>query len=131
MPSRAYLQKPIRTPCIGDLRDQVRLLRRAIQPPLGSATDFEEAFTEVAKPWADIRTTQGVAFFDGVSGVDIPVTHVIYLRLRSDIDTETWVELPSGTRLRVLRAEDPEELGNWLKLTCTERGPDNLRSARA
>lgn len=130
MPKRAFLPAPRRTPCIGDLTQQVRLLARAIQPPVAGATDFSERFTEVAKPWADVRTTQGTTFFDGTTQ-DIPVTHRVFMRFRADVDTESWIELRGGSRLRVLRAEDLEDRGEWLKLTCTEKGPDSIKAAHA
>ncbi len=128
--SRVKIAVNARRVAIGDLRHSVQLLTRAIRAPGLSATNFAEQFTTVARLRAGISTSSGKVFFDGVN-TDIPVTHILFLRFRADVDTESWFLLKSGSRVRVLAVENLDEANQWLKLTCTERGPDSVAAARA
>jgi len=120
-----------KVPCIGDLKHRVKLLRRVIQPPAQGETDFAERFTEFARPPAKVITPgSGSTFYDGV-GNAITVSHEITMRWRSDVDTETWVELGSGDRLRVLSHQNVNETDEWLRLVCSLRGPDSVAAAQA
>lgn len=132
MPSTIrYLRVPKRTPTIGDMDHTVRILKREIQPPGTGLTEAEEKFTLVERVQAMVETKNGVAFFAGVNIGDIPISHAISIRFRKGVNRETWVELRSGSRVRVLNVQNYGERDEFLFLTCTERGPDEVAAARA
>lgn len=99
----------------------VTLQNRDIQPPVGGTPDFDLLFGGDT-PWrAIIKTPQGRTFFDGV-GLDRVVTHELCGPYLPGVTAETWVLLPDGRRLDVLRVTNCCEKDEQLTLQCTDRG---------
>ena len=116
--------------CIGDLRNRVTLLGRDIAAPGFNESDYGQDYTPISSNVsAAITTTSGKTLFDGVSQ-DQAVSHVIYIRFRSGLQSELWVEFGDGTRLKVIENEDQNERHQLLILFCAKRGlktiPSNL-----
>lgn len=114
------IRRPKRRYTIGDLDTRVILRDRAIQAPVASSTDFDELFSTGAGVWAKVSTPDGKTQFDGVE-TDVNVTHVVGIRWKRDVTTETWIELPGGRRLDVVTMQNLEERNQWLQLMCRER----------
>lgn len=107
--------------CIGDLRHRITIHTRDITAPDFGGVDFGETYEPLDNVWAAIETTNGKVRFNGVNQ-DEALTHAIYLRYRSDVSAENWIELVDGRRLRIIDTEDLDEQQEWLLLACTERG---------
>lgn len=131
MPRRKVLRAPHRQLCAGDLRHTIRILSRDLTPPAAGSTVHTEEFREVVRRPARVDTVSGKTFFDEMSNNDIQITHKIWIRFRDDVDTQTWLELKNGSRLRVLDTENLDERGEWLGMTCTDRGPGTIEAARS
>ncbi len=106
--------------CIGDLRDLIKLQNRDILEPIFGSPNFDEGFTDIAEVWAAINTVSGKEHFDDV-GVGTTITHLIYIRYDALVTSETWVEF-NNRRFDILDTEDVDERGEFLKLTCVDRG---------
>ncbi len=130
MPKMLQAPAKKRQPCIGDMTMKVRLLLRELQPPSPGETDFSEKFTEFAAPFAKVVTRSGKTFWDGVNQADVAVTHELDLYWRDDVDTGTWLLLSNGNRLRVLAVDGLDERGQFMRLTCTDRGLEDKAAAQ-
>lgn len=133
MPRKINLHAPLRVIPIGDRTHRVKLLRRTQTPPQAGETDFGVDFDEVDRLWCDVRTKNGVFFFDGVApneGGDIPVTHELWMEFYPGVvDDQSWCELDDGTRLRVLFVDDLEQRHISHRLICTARGHETRAAA--
>ncbi len=123
------IRRKKRKVCIGDLTDEIILQNRNITPPPFGSADFDESFTTIATVFAAINTVSGKTFFDGVNS-DINITHEIYIMFDATVTAETWIEF-KNRRIDILRVENLEERDEWLKLICTERGPNTLNATKA
>lgn len=121
---------PKRGLCIGDLRHRITLTTRSVKEPGFGQVDFGEDFTDPVTVSAAVATRTGRVMFDGVN-TDEAISHEIVLRHRTGIEPgNTWVEL-EGQRLRIVRTEDVDAQGRWLRLWCTERGATSKPAASA
>lgn len=116
--------------CIGDLRKRIKVFTRSITPPPFGVTDFDEDFEPDATVWAAVNTINGKTFFDGVSIVDVALTHEVFIRYRSDVDSDTWLEL-DNRRLKIVSFEIMDESKEWLRLLCAERGDNTIQATKA
>jgi SPP1 family predicted phage head-tail adaptor len=123
------IKRNMRRVCVGDLNKLITLQARAISPPSFSSTDFDETFTNGDDVWAAVNTVAGKTFFDGVN-TDITITHEIFIRFDASVTSETWIEM-DDRRIDILDTENLDERDEWLKLICTERGPDNVEATKA
>lgn len=130
MSIRTVLRRKHRTLCVGDLKDQIILHNRNIEEPVFGEVDATEDFNPIKSVWASVKTVSGKTFFSDVHG-DIAVTHEISIRYRDDVSAETWIELGSGTRLKIVNTQNLEERNEWLVLLCSERGDKGLSAAQA
>ncbi len=113
--------------CIRDLKHRITLHTRDIDSPDFGEVDYQQNYTPLARVSAAITTINGKTFFDGVSQ-DQALTHAIYIRHRSGISSEIWVELKDQRRLKVLDTEFLDERNEFILLLCTERGPKELNA---
>ncbi len=104
--------------CAGDLRNRITLQGRFIIPP--TEDDFTERFTDTANVFAMVKTLIGTVVFDGVD-TDVAATHDFFIRYRSDVTAETWIEW-NDIRYNILRVEDFDGRRTFLRLRCTESG---------
>jgi SPP1 family predicted phage head-tail adaptor len=115
---------------VGILDKRVTLQDRAIQAPIHGETEFTEDFDSTATVWAAVRTTTGKTLFDGV-GVDVAITHEVIIRYAEGVTSETWIELADGTRLDVVKPENLDERGDFLRLLCTDKGSKDKEASGA
>lgn len=121
MPSRMRIKAKKRVVCIGDLNHSITLQDRSIQPPVFGEVDFQERFNLFGVVFALIKTVSGKTHFDGVSK-ETNITHEIYIVFDDAVNDQTWIILDGGRRLDILEFENLDERGQFLKLTCTDRG---------
>ncbi len=120
MPVCTKIRKKKRELCIGDMRDEIILQNRAIQPPVFGTPDFTENFTNIDTVWSLVNTVNGKTFFDGV-GTETPITHEIFIRYDVTVTAETWVQFDSN-RIDILAVENLDGRKDFMALTCTDRG---------
>lgn len=117
------IKKPARRVCIGDMRDAISLMVRAIQPPSGSV-DFGEAFTllnaEQEYIAAMIQTVNGVTYFDGVNP-EAKITHYFFVPYDAAITSQAWVYFESR-RFKIYNVEDLDEKHEVMRLVCEDKG---------
>lgn len=116
---------PHRKLCAGDLDRKIILKNRDIQTP-SSGVDFDERFSGDQRVWAAIKTTAGLEVFAGTNISEV-ASHVIYIRYRPNITSETWIEYRSKY-YDILSAENIDERNEWYALYCNERGTTSNRS---
>lgn len=131
MSKRTTLRRPNRTLCLGDLKEQIILHDRDLTEPEYGEVDATEDFTPINNVWASIKTVSGKSFFAGINEGDVAITHEVSIRYRSDVSSETWIELKTGSLLDIVAIENLEERDEWLRLQCNERGIKALGSAQA
>ena len=130
MPYRVIKSRPHRKPCLGDLRDEIKLQDRNIVPPVYGSPDFDESYTDQSTTWAKIITVSGKTFFDGVNQ-DVNITHEITIRYDATVTaSKTWVEF-NNRRIDILSIENWEERNEWMILTCNERGLNSYEATKA
>lgn len=127
MPNRIRLRKKKQQVCIGDLRDEIIIQDRDVQPPI-SGSDFTELFSNNQVRAAMVNTVKGKTFFDGVSKEEVNITHEITFRFDPLVVTENWIILKTD-RLRILELTNLDERDDWLMATCTDRGLSTLVAA--
>jgi SPP1 family predicted phage head-tail adaptor len=120
MASCKKLRRKKRQICLGDLDTQIILQNRVLTAPLFGTPDFDETFTTTDTVWAMVNTVSGKTFFDN-TGVGTNITHSVGIVFDSSVTAETWIEL-DGNRLDILQKENLDERGEWLILTCVDRG---------
>lgn len=113
--------------CTRDLRHRVTVYKRDLAEPAFGSTDFDETFTQLDEVWAAIQTTNGKTLFNGTM-IEESLTHVLWINHRTDVNSENWIELGDGRRLRILDFEDVDEQHDWLLLACQERGPKDKKA---
>ena len=116
---------------MGDLRDRITLQRRKIEAPTHGETSHAENFDASREVWARVTTTMGKTIFDGVGTGDVSITHEVLLRHDSGVTSETWIELADGTHLDVVRPENYDERGEFLRLLCVARGSRDKEASKA
>lgn len=114
--------------CIGDLDKEIELQDRDIVPPVFGSPDFDENFTTNATVWAGIKTVDGKTFFDGVN-TETVITHNIFIRFDATVTSETWI-LFDSRRFDILKVENFEERGEFMLLTCVDRGLANTAATK-
>ncbi len=124
MPKCVRIKKKNRKFCVGDMRDEITLENRSINPQDADSIDFIEDFSESNVIDAAIETVRGLETFDGVN-VESIVTHKIYIRFIEGVTEETWVKF-KGRRLDIMDVENLDERDQFLLLRCKERGADNI-----
>lgn len=130
MSRRKISHRPVRRPTIGDLRHRITLQDRSITPPDDTEVDFDHTFETSAKVWAKVETLSGQTVFDGVSQ-DETITHRVTIRYRSDVDSQTWILLGDGTRLKILDTENFEERNEFLRFFAQRTGLATDKVAQA
>jgi len=129
MPKCKKIKRNKRQVCIGEMDTEITLQDRAITPPVFGDPDFDENFTDTGIVWAAVNTVSGKTWFDGVN-TDINITHEIYIYYDPTVTDQTWVLL-NGRRIDILNFEDLEERNEFLKLTCTDKGPAAKQANKA
>lgn len=114
--------------CIGDLRKQVTLQVRVIQPASITSANYVEEFTNVITVWAAIKTTRGYQTFSEV-GVSNNVTHEVYIRYDSSftVTSEDWVEIDS-LKYDIVDTENLDERNEFYVLRCIRKGVNTVRA---
>lgn len=122
MPECIKLKKKKRQYCIGDLRDEIVLQNRSLEPPVNEidSTDLTEEFTDTLIILSAINTVSGKTYFDGI-GTETNITHEIGFRFVEGITAETWI-LYDERRLDILNLQDLDERREWLLAQCVDRG---------
>lgn len=107
---------------VGDLRERVLIEDRSIASPLGGMVDFLELFESDAI-WAGVSDVSGKTVFDGV-GTEVDITHKIYIRHRVGVDSQSFLQLDDGRRLKVVAFKNLGERNEYMALYCSDRGVD-------
>lgn len=110
--------------CIGDLTKAITLEARAIQAPGQNSVDYTEQFNPIINTKAAVKTVRGETIFDG-SNTERVVTHKFWIRFRSNITFETWIEM-DNIKFDVLDVENLDERNEWLAIRASKRGIDTL-----
>ena len=114
--------------CIGNMRDKIVLNTRSITAPSFDTVDFDETFVATKTVWAGVETQTGKTFFDGVE-TETPISHIIYVRFDSTVTSETWITFKSR-RIDILKVEDLDERGEFMKLTCSDKGLESREASK-
>jgi len=128
MPKCVKIRRKKRQICVGDLDTEIILENRNIAPPLFGSSNFDENFTPNATVWAMVSTVSGKTFFDDVNTA-ISITHEIGIRFDATVTAETWIRLGSR-RIDILDVNDLDERGEFMLLTCTDRGADTKDASK-
>lgn len=120
--------------CIGAMRCKVGLYARDITSPAFSSQENRQTYTLIDTISAAIETKNGIDIFDGVekSGVDgIPTTATVifYVRFRTDITAENFLQL-DGQNYTILRVEQIDLRREFLKIFTSTRGDLTLEAAK-
>ena len=105
--------------CIGSLDRVIKVEFRSIESP-DSGVDFNEQFTPIQDVPAMIKTVSGVTGFDSTN-VERIITHHIYIRFRTDVTAETWVEF-NNEKYDIVNTENIDERSEFFLLRCNKRG---------
>jgi len=119
------IEKDVISVCIGDLNKKVVIKSRVLTPSSTGSVDYTEVFTTVATVWALVKTSvKGNEVFDGTHlMVDKDIfTHEVYIRYRSGITQENWIEYNSE-HYNILDITNINEDNTFLKIRCIVRGP--------
>ena len=132
--------------CTGDLKNKIKIYSRSMTNPGVNALEYSETLTEIAAPWAAIKTTgagvttsaQGTQRFDGIN-IAKGVTHLFYIRfsiLLSNLDHANnfvWFKDKGGNEkyYKILAPINNDEQGEFIILQCTERGDASKEAATA
>lgn len=112
--------------CIGDMNKLIEIQVRSLVPP-STAFDYDISLTTTEQVFAMIQTATGAisgeAFFDE-SNVERFVTHMIYIRFRTDVTAETWIKFDDKF-YDILNVENLDENNEFLLLKCNVRGSVN------
>ena len=100
-----------------------------MHPPQFQGADLAERFQPSVTVWASIKTVTGKTIFQDVN-TDVALSHEIYIRYRSDISTETWIEF-NNMLFDIVAMENLEERKEWWRLACTQRGDSDDEAAKA
>lgn len=112
-----------RSVCSSSFKDRIKLLTRTLQgQSFGSGPAAQESFVLLGEVWAAIETTAGNRFFDGVS-LQTAYTHKVYVRYRSDVTQENFVEDADGNYYDIIEVENLDNRKEVLLLRCKLRGP--------
>lgn len=112
--------------CIGNLNSRIKIQTRALTATNTGSIESIETFTDLVEVWAAIETTRGSQLWNGVE-ISNPFTHKIYIRYRSDIDFNEWIEFESE-KYDIVDVENLEQKNEWLLLMCIRKG-DNTKEA--
>ena len=127
--SRSRINSPRRKVSIGDLKTIISIRYRELAEPSFGDVDIDEKFSDHIDVWAKVVSRSGNTMFGGVTS-DIPITHSVYIRYESGVNTTMWIELEDGTLLDILDKEDLDEEKEFLKLVCSKRGSRENVAAR-
>ena len=116
------LRRLKRSPCTGDLRDEIILHDRDIEAPDFNTAEQSQAFTNPLTVWSSVNTVRGKEIFQGSQFIGTK-THIILIRFLDtrEINIENVVEL-KGNYLDILAVDNLEERDEWLELSCGIRG---------
>ena len=128
MPKELLVRKR-REPCLGDMRDLIKIHDREIGTPNFGDANFSENFSSTKKVWASVKTVSGQTFFTAAN-VDVGLSHEIIVRYDAAITSESWIEL-NGNNLKIISVEDLDNRHDFLRLRCTDRGDKDLGAAQA
>lgn len=118
MPKCKPISIKYRRVCVGDLNRRIRLRTREISTPT-TDVDFGHSFTDI-ETWAAVQTVVGRNMFSGTN-FDQAVSHLFYIRYRTGITAETWIEY-RNENYDILDVENLEETNSFLVLICNVRG---------
>jgi len=126
--AKTLLLRKRREPCLGDLRQRVKLHDRDIQVPKFGDPDFTEEFSGTKIVWASVKTIMGQTIFTGAN-VDVALSHEIIIRFDERVNSETWIEF-EGNNLNIVNVEDLDERHDFMRLRCMKRGDKDLGAAQ-
>jgi SPP1 family predicted phage head-tail adaptor len=126
--AKTLLLRKRREPCLGDLRQRVKLHDRDIQEPKFGDPDFTEEFSGTKVVWASVKTIMGQTIFTGAN-VDVALSHEIIIRFDERVNSETWIEF-EGNNLNIVNVEDLDERHDFMRLRCMKRGDKDLGAAQ-
>ena len=104
--------------CIGDLNRVVSLMTRTLDAPQ-SSVDFGHTFTDLTT-WAALATVKGKDVFAGTN-MSTLISHIFYVRYRSDVTAEWWIKYKSKN-YDIVDTENLEERNEFLAIFCNVRG---------
>jgi SPP1 family predicted phage head-tail adaptor len=130
MTQRQTVRPPRRKLCAGDLNRVVRIKDRQIGTPMFDENtglldvDFTENFgvDQDLNIWVGIKTLSGKTIFNGVGTDQVTLTHELLLYYDATITSESWIVTDDGRLLDVIKTEDFDEQGVYMRLLCVERG---------
>jgi len=112
------LRRLKRSPCTGDLRNEIILHDRDIEAPMFNTAEQTQEYTNPLTVWSSVNTVRGKEIFNGTQLIGIK-THIILIRFLDtrEITVENVVEL-KGNYLDVIEVQNLEERDEWLELSC-------------
>ena len=129
MPSRKFAdymgsnRRKRRTIALGDLSQKIDIQTRTLESNFSPNRDDTNVFTLYKQIWACVNTLNGSAIFDGINWRR-HYTHEIFIRYRSDITEEHWVNY-KNKRYDIVSVENLDERDDWLRILAIESGTDD------
>jgi len=111
--------------CIGDLNKKAVFLDREIDARTDIDIGYGEIFKNNTSVWCAIETKNGKDVFSGTDLLGTN-THDIITRYNSTLVSKKFILL-SSRYLKILRVQDLNEEGLFLKFVCNERGLSSLK----
>ena len=124
MAKRESVRRRNRKLCAGDMNTRVCLASRDLTAPVFGSTNATMNLGEnkADEVWASVNTTSGKQIHNGV-GTDLTtLTHEVFIYFDPEVTSETSIVLADSRLLDIVRVENFEEQGKFLKLSCVERG---------
>lgn len=132
MPAKQTVSFAKKQLAIGDLKHRVQIQVRNLQAPGFEGVDFDlehKPSGGLADVWARVEPVAGRVMFNGISNEDVQITHMVYMRFREDVTSESRL-LFKGTRLYIANVQNYNNEKRFLALSCTELGPVSTQATK-
>lgn len=107
MPRYTTHKKKFKKIDIGSMNCRIKVLTRAIRPPIGTNVNYNLNFSDfvpVANVWADMESTDGITMFDDTNTERV-ITDIFYTRYIPGITFTKWIEY-RGNYYRIYKVEN-------------------------
>jgi len=124
MSERRILRRKLRKISSGDLRDEIIISLKSIAAPIAASVAPTMGFSDLPYDWAKVETKGRKELFSGTQLLGIK-THEFTIRYPDQDITTDHVVVFLGKLYDVLSVEDFEERGEYLVLSCGEKGSED------
>lgn len=120
------------TVCIGNMDKRIGIYERKIKAPdflNNQGVEYSEEFTLVKNIWSQIVPLKSFDIFAGINFKVGDKTHDIYVRYRSDINSQQYIKYKDNY-YKVLNIMNFEEDSRFLLLECSLTGDSTLKGSQ-